>query len=60
MSPITAQASKVAAQFHLDTNTFLVSLSEAEAKVIEQKAKRAGISINEYLRNAALGFPMGN
>ena len=42
----------------LDTNTFVVSLSDAEAQVIEKKAKKAGIRIDEYIRNAALGFPM--
>ena len=58
MSVITAQAPKIASPFNLDTNTVIVSLSDAEAKVIEYKAKKAGISINEYIRNAALGFPM--
>lgn len=42
-----------------DTNTVIVSLSDAEARVIENKAKKAGLSINEYIRNTALGFPMG-
>lgn len=59
MSIITAKEPKTASSFHLDTNSFIVSLSEAEARVIEHKAKKANISINEYLRNAALGFPMG-
>lgn len=42
-----------------DTNTVLISLSDAEARVIENKAKKASLSINEYIRNTALGFPMG-
>lgn len=43
----------------LDTSTFLVFLSDAEAQVIRHKANKAGINVNEYIRNAALGFPMG-
>ena len=44
---------------HANTNVFTVFLSDAEARVIENKAKKAGLSINEYLRNTALGFPVG-
>jgi|GEM_PF-3580980 len=54
----TVQASKTAPSFHLDTNTFIVSLSDAEAQVIRHKANKAGVSVSEYIRNAALGFPM--
>ena len=41
MSFTTAQAPTIASPFHLDTNTIIVSLSDAEAKVIEYKAKKA-------------------
>ena len=52
---------KTQAQFTIHNNlgTFVVSFSDAEAQVIKYKAAKAGISVNEYLRNAALGFPMG-
>ena len=43
----------------IDNNTVNVFLSDAEAQVIKNKANKAGISVNEYIRNAALGFPMG-
>ena len=59
MSLTTVKTPKIASPFHLNTNTFSVAFSEAEARVIEHKAKRAGVSVSEYLRNAALGFPMG-
>lgn len=42
-----------------DINTVIISLSDAEARVVENKAKKAGLSVNEYIRNTALGFPMG-
>jgi len=58
MSFTTTQAPKISSSFHLDTNNLIVSLSDAEAQVIKHKAKKAGVSINEYIRNAALGFPM--
>ena len=54
----TVQASKIAPSFHLDTNSVIVSLSDAEAQVIRHKAEKAGVSVSEYVRNAALGFPM--
>ena len=55
----TTTNQKASSLVHADTNVFTVFLSDAEAKVIENKAKKAGLSINEYLRNTALGFPMG-
>ncbi len=55
----TINQEKTTSFFQLNTSTFEVSLSDAEAQVIRSKAKKAGISVNEYVRNAALGFPMG-
>ncbi len=55
----TISQEKTTSFFQLNTSTFEVSLSDAEAQVIRSKAKKAGISVNEYVRNAALGFPMG-
>ena len=43
----------------LAPNAFVASFSDAEAQVIKNKARKAGLSVNEYIRNAALGFPMG-
>ncbi|MEO1466451.1 MAG: hypothetical protein AAFR89_09550 [Cyanobacteria bacterium J06633_1] len=57
MSLITSEKVKVT-PIQFDTNTFMVSLSDAEAQVIRHKAKKARVSVNEYIRNAALGFPM--
>ena len=59
MSFITTKKSKISSTFQAETNTFMVSLSDAEAQVIRHKAQKAGMSISEYLRNAALGFPIG-
>ncbi|MBE9045402.1 ribbon-helix-helix protein, CopG family [Pleurocapsales cyanobacterium LEGE 10410] len=47
------------ALLQLAPNALIVSLSDAEAEVIKNKARKAGLSVNEYIRNAALGFPMG-
>ena len=33
-------------------------VSDAEKQVILSKAKKAGLSVSEYLRHAALGFPL--
>ncbi|MEL6909560.1 MAG: hypothetical protein AAFR62_09880 [Cyanobacteria bacterium J06629_2] len=57
MSLTTSEKVKVT-PIQFDTNTFMVSLSDAEAQVIRHKAKKARVSVNEYIRNAALGFPM--
>ena len=57
MSLTTSEKVKVP-PIQFDTNTFMVSLSDAEAQVIRHKAKKARVSVNEYIRNAALGFPM--
>ena len=59
MTFITSEKAKIVSPFELDTRTLVVSLSDAEAQVIKNKAIKAGVSINEYIRNAALGFPMG-
>lgn len=59
MSFISTDKAKIASPFQFDVNTFSVCLSDAEAQVIQNKAKKAGISVNEYIRNASLGFPMG-
>lgn len=57
MTYITAETA-ISKSFALNRNTVIVSLSDAEAQVIKQKAKKAGIHVSEYIRNAALGFPM--
>jgi predicted HicB family RNase H-like nuclease len=54
----TINQEKTTSFFQPNTSTFEVCLSDAEAQVIRSKAKKAGISVNEYVRNAALGFPM--
>lgn len=59
MSFTTHDTVKIAFPFQINASSFVISLSDAEAEVIKNKAKKAGISINEYMRNAALGFPMG-
>lgn len=59
MSLIITNKPQTASNLQLDTNTFTISLSDAEAQVIRHKAKKARVSVQEYLRNAALGFPMG-
>ena len=59
MTFTTINKTQAPSLLHDDTNVFTVFLSDAEAKVIENKAKKAGLSINEYLRNTALGFPVG-
>lgn len=59
MQSTTNNTVKIAFPFQLNPSAFIVSLSDAEAQVIKKKAKKAGVSINEYMRNAALGFPMG-
>ena len=59
MSFLTTDKAKIAPSFQFNTHTVSVCLSDAETQVIQNKAKKAGISINEYIRNAALGFPMG-
>ncbi|MEM8722063.1 MAG: hypothetical protein AAGE84_22675 [Cyanobacteria bacterium P01_G01_bin.39] len=59
MSFFTKDKVKLASPLNLDASSFIISLSDAEAQVIRNKARKAGISVNEYMRNAALGFPMG-
>lgn len=59
MSFLTTDKAKIASSFQFDSNTVSVCLSDAETQVIQNKAKKAGVSVNEYIRNAALGFPMG-
>lgn len=59
MSFISTDKAKIASPVQFDTNALNVYVSDAEAQVIQNKAKKAGISVNEYIRNAALGFPMG-
>lgn len=41
-----------------EQDSIQVYVSDAEAKVIASKAKKAGLSLNEYMRHAALGFPI--
>ena len=59
LSTINREQTITTSLFQLNTNTVNVFLSDAEAQVIKSKARKAGISVNEYIRNAALGFPMG-
>lgn len=58
MSLITTDQTKITSPYQFDTNTFRVSLSDAEAQVIKNKARKAGVEVAEYIRSAALGFPM--
>jgi len=58
MSFISTDNAKISSTFQFDVNTLSVSLSDAETQVIKHKANKAGISVSEYIRNAALGFPM--
>ena len=59
MSSITTTKDRVQSTTQNNIGTFAVSFSDAEARVIKHKAAKAGISVSEYLRNAALCFPMG-
>ena len=58
MSPITNDNAKIKSLPQNSSDDFIVSVSDAEAQVIRNKAKKVGLSVNEYIRNAALGFPM--
>lgn len=54
----SSQSDRVNSLSYFDRNTLEVCVSEAEAQVIMSKARKAGLSVNEYMRHAALGFPM--
>lgn len=41
-----------------EPDSIKVYVSDAEGKVIANKAKKAGLSLSEYMRYAALGFPL--
>ena len=58
MSYTTTNKYQLTSSPQIDSNSVIVCLSDAEARVIENKAKKANLSIDEYIRNAALGFPM--
>ena len=58
MSSITNDNAKIKSLPQDSSDDFIVSVSDAEAQVIKNKAKKVGLSVNEYIRNAALGFPM--
>lgn len=58
MSYSTPNQFKITSSSQIDFNSVVVYLSDAEATVIENKAKKANLSVDEYIRNAALGFPM--
>ena len=57
--PSITTTTQAQSTIHNNLGTFVVSFSDAEAQVIKYKAAKAGINVSEYLRNAALGFPMG-
>ena len=59
MSSIATIKHQVQSTTQNNLGKFVVSFTDAEAQVIKYKAAKAGISVSEYLRNAALGFPMG-
>lgn len=42
----------------VDCYTIKVFASDAEAQVIASKARKSGLNVNEYMRQAALGFPI--
>ena len=42
----------------LERQKIEIFATDAEKRVIESKAKKAGVSINTYIRYAALGYPM--
>ena len=58
MSYYTTNQLNLTSSSHIDSNSVVVRLSDAEAQVIKNKAEKANLSINEYIRTAALGFPM--
>ena len=58
MSYSTTNQFKITSSSQIDSNSIVVYLSDAEATVIENKAKKVNLSVNEYIRMAALGFPM--
>ena len=58
MSFTSTKTDRISSPSQLDSNIVPVFLSDAEVRVIANKAQKAGISLNEYIRNSALGFPM--
>ena len=54
----TTNKAEIASPLQFESNLLNVYLSDAEVQVIQNKANKAGISVNEYIRNAALGFPV--
>ncbi len=55
----SSKTDRISSSSQLNSNIVPVFLSDAEVRVIANKAEKAGISLNEYIRNSALGFPMG-
>lgn len=58
MSISTMQQPKTVASSIVDSHKIEVFVSDAETQVIASKARKAGISVSEYIRYAALGFPI--
>lgn len=58
MSISTMYQSKTSSYTPINNNRIEVFVSDAESQVIINKARKAGISVNEYIRYAALGFPI--
>lgn len=58
MSISTMHQPKTLSSSQIDGNRIEVFVSDAETQVIVNKARKAGVSVNEYIRYAALGFPM--
>ena len=58
MSISTMYQSQTISSTAIHNNKIEIFVSDAETQVIISKAKKAGISVNEYIRYAALGFPL--
>jgi hypothetical protein len=58
MTNSTANQTETQSFYELERQKIEIFATEAEKRVIESKAKKAGVSINTYMRYAALGYPM--
>jgi hypothetical protein len=58
MTNSTANQTEIQSFHELERHKIEIFATDAEKRVIESKAKKAGVSINTYMRYAALGYPM--
>ncbi len=58
MTNSTANQTETRSFNELERQKIEIFATEAEKRVIESKAKKAGLSVNAYMCYAALGYPM--